>query len=584
MGTAGDAIQRGDQILARLLGDDASKLVTEATDLARDYPNDERAVIIAATVLRRSGDVDGALSLLTRLDSLIPGNAVVLANIAATLEQDNLDVDAAKYYWNSALASSNYVPAVYGYAQCTARIDGEHGYWNAIQQLASLPGAWVAPLIVVRDDLKHNRRSTVVRACKRLLDTVGDNPEPVDAIATMLSEAGWHQELNALSQFFNLENGSLATCSALVAAALECEDTTTARAVVNRSPVERRTDLELYSAGYRPHNSGADGTTCSRPPMSLMVVETAPWFEILGKPDWLFAHCNDDSKTVVFAPFCAPSTAPGLANTSPLGAVVRSIPFVVGQSLQSIGAFRALTLVLLTDGNIPTVPATEVSYSEVASMLRAASLQGNLTVTAALVPAARGLSFSYHLFLNAGDSTAKSTQKTLAVEDLRSAVDVLQQLEADILLTRRLGDGNEANVAPLASPHTPSAVACHEHLLRALIALRTAASTTLSPHPLPLSDLFNTVEGEDKSIYWLLQRAAAAVAAGLLKVPHLEARMNTVANVFRKEVPAGSSAFILGLYVRRMAGGDGSLDADIQYANANSNQLVQNWLQRTSLL
>ncbi len=572
----------GDALLARMLHEPAITLVEEATSLACHWPNDERTIVIAATVLKKAGEVDSSLKLLLEYFAKVPGSAVVSANIAAAYESKGNYAEASQYYWTSAQLTPNYLPAVAGYAQCARKQAGEDGYWNALQQLAAIPGAWAAPLIILQEDIKHRRRSTVVRSCKRLLTVIGDDPTALDALIGELYRGECFEELNSLASLMNLSRATEQACKYLLDASMRCHDNSAARSIIDRSPEAYRTELHATLL-YAQSTAVSNVTKAQSADLALMLIDTAPWYELLGRPDWLFPENREDMPWVVFAPFAAPARAAGIVNTTPFNSLMRTVPFIIGESLHRLGVCCGASLLLLAERYIPAVPSNEVSFDELRAMLRSTAFNPAISVTAALTATAQGLSFSYHLHHAPGSKPPRSLHKSFAIVDLRSALTVVAALEQDISSTLNLQPVQRA-ISGVEAPPSLAVINCSEHLLRALIAIRTAHGQTPNGSYLPLHELFVTLQEQDGALYWQVQRAAAVVAASSLGVSGLQLQLSEIACNFQIIDKSDLVSVTLGLLVRKHAGGDATLSSDIEYVRINANKQVINWMSRMSLL
>ncbi len=577
-----ESVAAGNELLARMAHEPVASLVPLALDLAHRWADDERIVVIAATVLRKSGDAAHSLKLLLTLRERQPDSAIIDANIAAAYEHEGDFVKACEYYWQATQLAPNFLPAVAGYSQCSRKLAGEDGYWNAIQQLSALPGAWVAPLLIVREDIRHGRKKTVVRSCKRLLAMVGDDPEPIEAIVKELDTGNCHEELNSLIPIIHLHRCSLQTYQILVTAAVRCKDLKAAQNIINSAPANHRHQLSemlsLASLATSSPISLANQTT-----MSLMVIDSTPWYELLGSPEWLYPTTEDEANLVAFAPIAAPASAAGVVNTGPLGAYIRSLPFILSESLHNLGVTRSAALLLLADRNIPAVPGNEVPMNELYNMLRSANIVPKVAVSAALSNSSQHMRFSYHIYRLHHSELVEADQKSFEIADLRSAITVMADMRQDICTALNF-QPKEPIVGPVGVPTAPAVIACSEHMLRALIALRTAEGSVINQGHLSLRELFGTLNEQDNSLFWQVQRAAAVVAATTLRVSAAEDLVAECARRLQQLEPSNFSAFTIGLAARRALGGDATLTTDIKRVRASADQRTLNWMTRISLV
>lgn len=222
-----------------------SELLKATERLSTTDRNAERGAVLHAITLLKSGRVDDSERMLQAHISRHGESGAVLTNLAKVYAERKDDQRMMSTLWHGLEIDPNQENAVGWYKVIHREKNGERGGYNALTQVAALPGSWRAQLWLARSALEH-------RDLEKALSLYGESlaraprPVPTDFLMQMSGDLGRQGHLpeliNLTAPHFSPEVHGMTVGNNLIKGYLDLGQLDQARAILDQLYAQKRPD------------------------------------------------------------------------------------------------------------------------------------------------------------------------------------------------------------------------------------------------------------------------------------------------------------------------------------------------------
>lgn len=349
------------QIVQALRDDFAEQVADAAERLVQIDHESEDALIVAALVRMRTGDLDAADGALQSSIKKHGPSGVVLTNLAKVLSSRGDNTQSRATLRRALDLDPNQDNGLLWWAALARDEGGEAGYVGALQEISSIPGAWRPQLWLAREKLKNGDRAGALSLYDHALSRADQAPDVLTMVTGDLGNAGALEELVRLGvpRYKPEVHGPPAAVN-IVRALNQLGRIEEARTLLRRlqgmgwAPLAAslaKLDEELAAAAL-PKPDG------SAPEITMMTIDGPLWTRGLFDPDWLWRPTNDDQPIIALSTFANETLAgaqPQIQRADDLGRLTRALPLYLAEILGRRFRVRSHASILVVKNHGPAV-------------------------------------------------------------------------------------------------------------------------------------------------------------------------------------------------------------------------------------
>jgi tetratricopeptide (TPR) repeat protein len=371
-----DAKQLAGQI-TQALHDDFAEQVQQAAErlLTLDHES-ERALILAAIVRMECGALDQAEEALDRSIRRHGPSGSALTNLAKLYEKRG-DKASSKTTLRRSLDRDPNQDSLLWWATLAKEERGEAGFIAALEEIASVPGAWRPQLWIAREKLKQGDHAAALALYEQVLSIAADRSDVLMMITGDLGNAGALGDLVRLAApHFAPEVHGPRPGMNIARAFTQLGRTDEARALVRRlqamnwppfAEALAKLEAEIVAASLPQITDAA-------PPITMHAFERPLWTCGLFEPDWLFRASAANEPTIYLATFAnelLEESTPQVRMSEALGRLTRSIPLYLAETFGLGFRLQSRALMLISKAHGPAVVGHMLGRSVLESHLPA---------------------------------------------------------------------------------------------------------------------------------------------------------------------------------------------------------------------
>jgi tetratricopeptide (TPR) repeat protein len=334
----------------------AAEILPSATHLQSIDPVPERGASMHGLVLLANGKAAEAEDVfITYLGQYGP-SATILTHLARAQAAQNRIDEADATLWRALEANPNEDGAVTLYAARSREREGEFGWQAALERAATLPGAWLALMLLGRSALEGRNRSLAVALYKQAIERAGQ-PSPtllLQGVSGDLGQFGLVDDLLRLVRpNFSPELHGLAVGGNLMRALLDSNESAEALALVRELGKLNRPELAEPLRAWEVEIRRRDlmAHAAQNPPQpQLLRIDGPVWLPPSTPGRTLYATAGARRAAVLFLGSSAslPQELPAeVAAMLPdtVGRLSRALPLFLAENAFSLLTFDTQTMV-----------------------------------------------------------------------------------------------------------------------------------------------------------------------------------------------------------------------------------------------
>lgn len=222
-----------------------SELLKATERLSTTDPNAERGAVLHAITLLKSGRVDDSERVLQAHIARHGESGSVLTNLAKVYAERKDDQRMMSTLWHGLEIDPNQENAVGWYEVIHREKNGERGGFDALTQIAMLPGSWRAQLWLARSALEHRDLDKALALYDESLARA-PRPVPADFLMQMSGDLGRQGHLpelvNLTAPHFLPEVHGMTVGNNLIKGYLDLGQLDQARAILDQLYAQKRPD------------------------------------------------------------------------------------------------------------------------------------------------------------------------------------------------------------------------------------------------------------------------------------------------------------------------------------------------------
>lgn len=374
----------------------ASDLHPAAERLVMLDRESERSRVVRAIVFLESGDFASARRELDRSMRQHGRTAVALTNYAKVHQAEGRAAESRQALREALADDPNFDNALLWWAELARERSGEAAYLEALEELATLPGAWRPQMWIAREQLQAGRTGEALRLYEHVLENATEEPGVLMMISGDLGNAGALEEMvHLVSHRYDPERDGFETGMNLAIALKELGRMSEALSTIRRvqglglSPLaERLSELEDEIARSLPRESGP------QPEFEMLRVDGVLWTRGLFSPDWLLPEREAALPRFIFFAFSDETSKATQSQSRPadeIGRLTRGLPLYLSEAFSMRFEVQATCALPIAKGIGPVVSQAP---SEVLSLGRLFPQDGGrrIAIGGSIVPG--GVEFS----------------------------------------------------------------------------------------------------------------------------------------------------------------------------------------------
>jgi tetratricopeptide (TPR) repeat protein len=355
------------QIVLALRDDLIPQVAAAAEHLVEIDHESEDALVIAAVVRMKTGDLDRAESTLQRSIAKHGPSGIVLTNLAKVFDQRGDKTQSHATLRRALELDPNEDNGLLWWAALAKETGGEGAYTAALEAIAAKPGAWRPQLWLARDKLKRGDRAGALSLYDHVLSCAHEMPDVLMMVTGDLGNAGALEDLVRLgSPRYQPEVHGPPAGMNLVQAMKQLGRLNEARALVRRlqamgwAPLAvslARLDDDIVAASLPKLED-------STPEIASMVLDSPIWTRGLFEPDWLWPPRGDDEPSISLSTFANEMLAGSeqrIQKADDLGRLTRALPLYLAEIFGLRFRVRSRASMLVVKNQGAAVIGTQLS-------------------------------------------------------------------------------------------------------------------------------------------------------------------------------------------------------------------------------
>jgi tetratricopeptide (TPR) repeat protein len=218
-----------------------------ARQLSQIQPDNERSITILGIALMKNKFLDDAQELFENYLKQNSDSDVILTNLAKVFAEKGEEERSIQTLWKSLTINPNQDNAVDWWGAIHSEKKGENGFYEAMEQLAQLPGSWRPQLWLARRLLEQKKINAATTIYQKVLESEPEDENALMMISGDLGNGGYIiQMLDLVLPFYKPEkHGAMAGLN-LVQACMQLRNKKTGLMLCDSLYKLQRYDMKQY--------------------------------------------------------------------------------------------------------------------------------------------------------------------------------------------------------------------------------------------------------------------------------------------------------------------------------------------------